>query len=185
MSKRFPIPEFDRDQYKNMEWREPRLLDEKERKALAAKAASGDASAFGCHAVQAPEALYERFKLRGPHRHAMMCLAPKAGVRVLGRSWAWQIQRALVLDSLEADAAVVHEWTTPRCMNTRLGPDNGVEVPGGALYVVVGHQYGDHWIGNRAMRDPRPAQAGGFTLVSSSDESNNDFHACNLTFTWT
>lgn len=186
MSKRFPIPEFDRDLYKNLSWQPPRLLSASDQAAMAQRARGNDASAFGCHAVEAADALYERFSLRGPHRHAVMCLTPGKDVRLLGRSWAWEIQRAVVLDSLDPQTAnVVQEWKTPRCMNTRLGPDNGVTVPGGTLYVLFGHRYGDHWIANRTMRDPRAAQGSqGFTVVSSSDESNNDFHACNLSFAW-
>lgn len=186
MSKRFPIPEFDRDLYKNMTWEPPRLLSPAEQAAQAGRARAGDAAAFGCFAVQAPDALYERFGLKGPHRHAVMCITPAREVRLLGRSWAWEIQRAVVLDSLDPGSArVVQEWKTPRCMNTRLGPDEGVSVPGGTYYVLFGHRYGDHWIANRTMVDRRiPEGAQGFSVVSSSDESNNDFHACNLSFTW-
>lgn len=185
MSKRFPIPEFDRDQYKNMAWEPPKLLSEAEQAQLVARAASGDASAYGCYPVAASEALFERFAVRGPNAHAVLCLLPPKGVRVLGRSWAWQIQRAVVIDSLDpAKARVLQEWKTPRPMNTRLGPDNGVELPGGPVYALFGHLYGKHWIPNRTMRDTRVPGGKGFAVISSSDESNNDFHACNLTFSW-
>lgn len=185
MSKRFPIPEFDRDQYKNMAWAEPTLLGEAEQSQLIARAQAGDAAAYGCYPVQAPAALFERFQVRGPGSHAILCLLPPKGVRVLGRSWAWQIQRAVVLDSLDPQKArVLQEWKTPRPMNTRLGPDHGVELPGGPVYALFGHLYGDHWVPNRTLKDARVPGGQGFAVLSSSDASNNDFHACNLTFTW-
>jgi hypothetical protein len=185
MSKRFPIPEFDRDLYKNMSWEAPTVLSPADQADKIAKARAGDASAYGCYAVDAPDALYERFKLQGPHRRAILCLVPPQGVKVVGRSWAWEIQRAVILDSLDpAKAKVLQEWKTSRPMNTRLGPDSGVELPGGPVYVLFGHLYGDHWIANRAMQDRRPAAGRGLTLVSSSDESSNDFHACHLAFSW-
>ena len=185
MSKRFPIPPFDRDQYKNLEWTAPKLATPDECLKLIARARSGDAAAYGAYPVAATDAFYDRFKVQGPHRHAVMCLLPPAPVRVLGRSWAWYIQRALLVDSLDAASArVVQEWTTPRPMNTRLGPDDGVEVPGNVLYAVFGHRYSDHWIANRTRSDPAASGKGSYGVVSNSDETNHDFHSCNLTFSW-
>lgn len=187
MSKRFPIPEFDRDQYKNMEWKKPKLLSRDEQAKLIEAAKAGDDKAYGSYAVEADEAFYDRFKLQGPHRHAVMCLLPRKQVKLMGRSWAWPIQRAVVVDSLDAaKAKVLQEWKTPRPMNTRLGPDNGVTLDGSVVYAVFGHQYSDHWISNRTRNDTKAvANAKGFDIVSASDESNNDFHACNLSFRWT
>ena len=129
MSKRFPIPKFDRDAYKNMEWAPPRLLSADEQQKLVAAARAGDPSVVGSYAVDAGEAFYDRFKIRGPHRHVVMCVLPPGKARLVGRSWAWFIQRALLVDSLDAaKARVLHDWTTPRPMNTRLGPEDGVEV---------------------------------------------------------
>src|SRR5688572_12133133 len=134
MSKRFPIPAFDRDQYKNMEWDAPRLLSRAEHATLLERAKSGDPGAFGSYPVEADDAFFGRFAQRGPHRHAVMCVLPRTQVQLVGRSWAWPIQRALLVDSLDtANAKVLHEWKTPRPMNTRLGPDNGVVLEGGVL----------------------------------------------------
>ena len=185
MSKRFPIPEFDRDQYKNMEWAPPKLLSRDEQARLIAAAKAGDAKAYGSYAVEADEAFYERFKLQGPHRHAVMCILPPGEVTLLGRSWAWPIQRAVVVDSLDAASAkVLQEWKTPRPMNTRLGPDNGVTLGGGVVYAVFGHMYADHWVSNRTRNDTRGVADGkGFSVVSASND-DYDFHACNLSFRW-
>ena len=185
MSKRFPIPKFDRDAYKNMEWQPPRKVGAEEQAKLIAAARGGDASVLGCYAVDADDAFYERFAIRGPNRHVTLCLLPPGGARLVGRSWAWYTQRALLVDSLDpAKARVLHDWTTPRPMNTRLGPDAGVEVEGGVVYAVFGHRYADHWIPNRVMQDARGADGRGYTVVSNSDDTNNDFHACNLAFSW-
>ena len=185
MSKRFPIPEFDRDQYKNMDWKAPQLLSRAEQDRIAAAAQKGDAAAVGCYPVAADDAFYDRFKVTGEHRHAVMCVLPKGPVKVVGRSWAWHIQRALVVDSLDpGKAKVLHDWTTPRPMNTRLGPDDGVEVDSRVVYAVFGHRHGERWIANRTMRDAREAGKGGFTVISASDEGAHDFHACNLSFRW-
>jgi len=186
MSKRFPIPAFSCEQYKNMEWAAPELLPAQEQARRIAAAKAGGAEAFGCHAVDAPEAFYDRFKLRGAHRHVRMCLLPAREVTVVGRSHAWAIQRALLVDSLDAaGCSVLHEWTTPRPMNTRLGPDHGVTLPGGVVYAVCSHGYGDHWIVNRTLAAPAAGAEGhGYDLLSASDDDVNDFHACNLAFRW-
>lgn len=186
MSKRFPVPGFDRDRYKNMAWDQPRILSPDEQAELLRKAERGDASAYGSYAVEAEEAFYDRFELRGPYRHAVMCLTPRTDVRMVGRSWAWPIQRALVVDSLAAATAnVLCEWTTPRPMNTRLGPDDGVATAGGPMYVLLGNRYGAHWISNRTLFEtPDSAARNGCSILSSADDANNDFHACNLTFGW-
>jgi hypothetical protein len=186
MSKRFPIPEFDRDKYKNLDWSAPAYLSKQEQDRLLARAAAGESGAFGCHAVEAPEAFYDRFKLTGPHRHVVLCALPHREVRMVGRSWAWPIQRAIVVDSLDAGTAkVLCDWTTPRPMNTRLGPENGVTLPGGPVYVAFGNRHSDHWIGNRTMPDPTIAPGAHCVgVISASDEDANDFHACTLAFSW-
>lgn len=186
MSKRFPIPEFDRDQFKNMKWSEPRLLSREEQAKVMAAAQAGDPKAIGSFAVAADDALYDRFRMRGPNRHAVMCVLPKGEVKLVGRSWAWPIQRAVVIDSLDAaKARVLQEWKTPRPMNTRLGPDEGVTLQGGVVYALLGHAYSDYWIANRTMADSRTlASAKGFSIVSATDDENHDFHACNLSFGW-
>ena len=186
MSKRFPIPAFDRDRYKNMEWAAPRLLSQAEHATLLERATAGEPGAAGSYPVAADDAFYDRFALRGPHRHAVMCVLPRTQVRLVGRSWAWPIQRAVLVDSLDASRAkVLHEWKTPRPMNTRLGPDDGVTLEGGVVYALLGHLYSDYWIANRTLQDLQGITRGkGFAVVSASDDDNHDFHACNLAFTW-
>ena len=185
MSKRFPVPAFDYVRFKNMEWAEPSYLSQHEQAPLIDAATSGN-DVTGCYHVQASPGFYERFKLRGAHQHAVMCLLPRREISLVGRSHAWAIQQALVVDSLDADRSnALYEWKTPRPMNTRLGPDNGVTLPGGVFYVVCSHRYADHWIVNRTLID-NESRAGskGFAVLSASDDEINDFHACNLSFTW-
>jgi hypothetical protein len=185
MSKRFPVPEFDRDQYKNMDWSEPKYLSAVEQARLIASAKAGDEKVYGCYPVKADEAFFERFKLKGQHKHVLMCLLPKKEVKLVGRSWAWPIQRALIVDSIDpARASIVQEWKTPRPMNTRLGPDSGTVLSGGPVYVVAGHQYADHWIVNRTLVEKKAAEGKGFGMLSATEDDNHDFHACNLTFSW-
>lgn len=188
MSKRFPIPEFDRDQFKNLEWSPlaPLAADAEARLLSAWK--SGDESICGAYPVTAPDTFFDRFSIRGEHRLAILCLLPKREVTLLGRSFAWKKQLALIVDSLDAQKAqTLHEWRTPRPMNTRLGPENGVTLNGGALYAVLAHRYADYFIGNRTMVDNewRDAPGGrGFRIMSSSDDRMSDFHHANLFFSW-
>ncbi|HXN14991.1 MAG TPA: hypothetical protein VN878_01355, partial [Usitatibacter sp.] len=150
MSKRFPIPDFDRDQYKNMDWEPPKILSRDEQAKLVAAAKAGDAKVFGSYPVEADDAFYARFRVRGSDRHAVMIVLPKKEVKLVGRSWAWSIQRAVVVDSLDAsNARVFQDWQTPRPMNTRLGPDQGVALYGGVVYALLGHRYSDYWLPNR------------------------------------
>jgi hypothetical protein len=117
-----------------------------------------------------------------------MCLLPEKSVQVIGRSHAWAIQQALVVDSLDAAKSnVLIQWKTPRPMNTRLGPENGVMLSGvRTLYVVCSHRYSDYWIANRTAVEEQTCDGRtGFSVISASDEEINDFHACNLSFSWT
>ena len=186
MSKRFPVPSYSCEQYKNMEWDAPVLLSAEEQSRRIAAAEAGSADAWGCFAVDAPEAFYDRFKLRGAHRHVRMCVLPARDVTVVGRSHAWAIQQALLVDTLDAARChVLHDWKTPRPMNTRLGPDNGVTLRGAVVYAVCAHRHGDHWIVNRTLTARADgAEEGGVDLLSASDDDVNDFHACNLSFRW-
>jgi hypothetical protein len=186
MSKRFPIPAFDYAPYKNMEWAEPKYVSPEEQAALIDAAKSGAGNLFGCHPVQAGPSFYERFKLRGSHTHALMCLLPPQKIKLVGRSHAWSIQQALVVDSLDGQRSnVMYEWKTPRPMNTRLGPDEGVTFACPLLYVVCSHRYSDYWIVNRTLiEDKNRLDQKGFTILSASDDEINDFHACNLSFSW-
>jgi hypothetical protein len=185
MSKRFPIPEFDRDAFKNRAWSTPTWLDAAAQQRLRDAAKRGETSACGGHAVKVDAALAAKYKFEGPHLHALYCVLPYAPVQLVGRSWAWPIQRALVLDGTDAASAqVLADWTTPRPMNTRLGPDAGITLPGGPVLVLLGHRVGERWIANRTLVTLDGATAGkGFAVISASGE-DNDFHACNLNFSW-
>jgi hypothetical protein len=186
MSKRFPIPPFAYEHYKNMEWTVPQYRGAKDQARLLDAALSGDRNAYGAYPVQADAAFYDRFRLQGEQRHAVMCVLPAGEVSIVGRSHAWAIQQALIVDSLDASRAkVLFEWNTPRPMNTRLGPDNGVVSPGGVLYVICSHRYADYWIVNRTLVEDRGfAGESGFGVLSASDDTINDFHACNVWFHW-
>jgi len=186
MSKRFPIPPFDYAQYKNLDWDGPIYLEAQEQARLIDAAQSGALEATGGYPVRASAAFYERFKLRGQHQHAVMCLLPDRDVKLIGRSHAWAIQQLLVVDSLDAASAnIVCEWKTPRPMNTRLGSDTGASLKGGVLFVICSHQYADYWIVNRTLIDNKGfAGATGFGVLSASDDEINDFHACNVWFNW-
>ena len=180
MSKRFPIPDFDRDQYKNLAWLKPQGLSSSEALKASNEAASGPID------VAISSQLAAKYKFEGEHLHAMMCTLPPGPVCITGRSWAWPVQRALILDSLDASSAkVIADWTTPRPMSTRIGPDSGIEHQGGPVYVLTGHRYGDHWISNRSLGGEKsPGSSHGFSVLSASDDEINDFHACNIYFSW-
>ena len=185
MSKRFPVPEFDRFRYKNLPWSAPALLD-----TVAARSGQRGADAErapSAVAVSLDDEFCARFRLEGPRRHAVMCLTPASGVSLVGHSYAWPIQRALIVTSLDAHkATVLADWTTPRPMNTRLGPEQGIVVSGGEFYIVCAHAYGDHWIFNRTLIETAldASDRSELRVASATDEDNNDFHACNVTATW-
>lgn len=186
MSKRFPVPEFDRDLFKNLPWEAPRALSHAEAAGVAARAEGGDSKAVGGYPVQVGADLAAKFGFHMEGKPAIMCVLPAAEVRLTGRSWAWPIQRAVVIDSFDPQSAtVIADWHTPRPMNTRLGPDEGIVVAQRVVYVLCGHKYGDHWIANRTLVSSKASDAAsGFSVLSASDESINDFHACNLFFSW-
>ena len=82
---------------------------------------------------------------------------------------------------------MIADWKTPRPVNVRLGPENGIDLDRGVLYVVTAHGFADHWIGNRTIADNDwPGEEGrqGFRVLSSALDDRNDFYDCNLTFTW-
>jgi hypothetical protein len=186
VSKRFPVPEFDRDLFKNLPWVEPPAMSPAKAASMAAAALDGDSRAIGGHPVLAGAELAAKFGFHMEGKAAILCVLPVGEVRLTGRSWAWPIQRALVLDSLDPKAAnVVADWRTPRPMNTRLGPDAGIVVGARILYVLCGHKYGDHWLANRTLISAKAGDAAqGFSVLSASDDNINDFHACNLFFAW-
>ncbi len=189
MWQRFPIPEFDRDPFKDMDWQAPAYLAEAD---IAEKIA---ADAHGAYPVLPGEDFLAKLGVRGEHRHALLCILPEAPgteVRILGRSYAWPIQRAWIVDTLDPAAfEVIADWRTLRPMNTRLGPDdgiaNGIAHGGGAVYLVTAHGHGDHWIGNRTIADngwDGGAAGNGFQVLSAANEDSRDFHECNVSFNW-
>jgi hypothetical protein len=186
--KRFPVPEFNHNEFKEMTYAPAAALSPSDAAALEAKCRAGSPDLYGGHVVMPAEPLFERFDIRGEFRHAVMCLLPPSPVHLLGRSWAWKIQRALILDSLDPErATVLHEWKTPRPMNTRLGPDEGVTMAGGTYYVITANKFADHWLGNRSIIDPGwspGAGRKGFRILGSSDPEIPDFHHTYLAFDW-
>lgn len=186
--KRFPVPEFDADPFKDMEYTAPEPISPSDAAALGEKAASGDAGAIGAHVVMPDEALFEKYDIKGDDRHAVFCALPSGSVHLLGRSWAWRIQRALILDSLDAGSAnVLYDWRTPRPMNTRLGPEDGVTLTSGSCVVITGNKFADHWLSNRSIveNDWQPEDAAnGFRILAGSDDELDDFHDSYLAFTW-
>jgi len=185
--KRFPIPEFDHVALKDISWAPPKFLDPAEVQRLISSRLKGDLSSLGAYPVTPSDALCESLRLHGDHRHAVLCILPDRST-VMGRSNAWSIQQAWILSSLEAQSLnVIAQWKTPRPMNTRLGPENGIELSAQAVYVLTGHRYGDHWIGNRSIIQPewrKEGASGGFAIVSASLDEVNNFHDCNLYFSW-
>ena len=106
---------------------------------------------------------------------------------MVGRSHAWKIQRAVAATSVDgpADTFLV-DWKTPRPMNTRLGPAEGVVSPATAMYVVLVHQYSDYWVANRTIADNawKSASGHGFRVLSSDNDEYGDFHASVISFDW-
>jgi hypothetical protein len=173
---RFPIPAFDHLALRGLDWAEPRYLSASE---IAAKAS--DAAARGAFATKPDAALLDQFDISGEHCHALLCRAP-AGGRLVGRSNSWWLQRALVLDSLDpASAQVIADWRTPRPVNTRFGPEDGIETDGRPLYVISSHGLAGKWVGNRTLVQDVP---GGFRVLGTAKDGTANFHEFCLTFTW-
>ncbi len=172
--KRFPIPEFDHEQYQDMPWNAPSLED---------VAAVG--SQPGATAVKLDSAIADRFGFSGEHLHAVACNLPAGGAHLLGRSHAWKIQRMLLLNA--GNGEVVADWKTPRPMNTRLGPEDGIDLPAGTYLAVCGHKYADGWIGSRSIvQNGLSLDDGsiGFRVLAASDDELDDFNHVCLTFSW-
>lgn len=185
---RFPIPEFDYKQFDGLSWQAPEYISSDEIERLATAQADGDASANGAYPVSAGDDVFEKFDIRGDHRHAVMCVLPDGDVHLLGRSYAWWNQRVIVSDSLDAGSlTAIYDWRTPRPKNTRLGPDDGVTISGGVYYVISSHMYDDHWVANRTLieNDWDGGDAGnGFRVLGASKDNANEFFDCCLSFTW-
>lgn len=182
---RFSIPEFNHREFKDRTWSPPDFLAAPAIQRLIDGQKAGDASVAGAYPIKPADAFFDKLNVRGDHRHAVMCVLPKKPVKLLGRSHAWFIQRAVVVDSLDpAVMKTVVDWTTPRPMNTRLGPDNGVTIEGGVVYAVCCRKYADYWLGNRTIADNEWKTGRGFRILSASVEDINDFHEIYLAFEW-
>lgn len=185
---RFPVPEFDYEPLRGMNAQPVKPIEQGEGDALIAKLKAGDQSVCGGYALLPSAALLEKLKITGEHAYAVMCLLPPKPIHVLGRSWAWCIQSAWILDSLNpASANILHHWKTTRPMSTRLGPDDGVTLDAQVCYILTGNKYADHWIGNRTVIDDKAdvgADRKGFRILGGSDPKLNDFHHTCITFDW-
>lgn len=174
-AKRFPVPEFDRHSLKNREWTAPEI------------ASSPSRDTFGCVAVEASAALYDKFQFIGDHLMTIACTLPDTPITMSGNSFAWPIQRAVVIDSLDpASCQTIADWTTPRPMNTRFGPDGGFTVNSTELYVLIGHKFAENWVANRIILDNdwTGSLGHGFRILSSSETEINDFHDAVVYFEW-
>ncbi len=174
-AKRFPVPEFNRHSLKDMDWTAPEIKS------------GPDQSEHACVGVNADSALYEQFSFVGDHLMAVACSLPDTTVSISGNSFAWPIQRAVILDSLNAEnCQVIADWKTPRPMNTRLGPDGGITVNASQVFVLIGNQYADHWVANRIMLDNDwvSESGNGYRILSSSETEINDFHDVVIYFDW-
>jgi len=187
-AKRFVLPDFDYEGLKDSEWSSPTFISEEDAIQRAQAAMSEDASDAAIFPVQVSDALYERFDIRGQHRHALLCITPRKELTLLGKSHAWKKQRLLILDAIDSnDAKVLIDWKTARPMSTRLGPIDGAQLPGGVWYVIFSHIIGDHFVGNRTLfgsTDQKGEEANRFSIMSSSEPEFNDFHDCNLYVSW-
>ena len=187
MAKRFPIPEFDYEEFKGRPWTPPEAIAADEVARLVAAARDGDAGAYGAYPVSADDACFDALNVRGEWRNAVLCLMPGQGVTMTGRSHAWKRQYLAALDGPpDPSAARLVEWNTPRPMNTRLGPEDGIAAPAPVMTLVSGHLFGDHRIGNRSLTDDawQPGAGQGFRVMFCDDQDLNDFHAAVITFTW-
>jgi len=187
MAKRFPIPEFEYEELKGIAWTAAPLLDPGEVQARADAAAGGDSSACGAWPVAVDDGYFDALNVRGDHRTAVTCVLPASGVTVTGRSHAWNVQGVMATEGMpRAGAALLFQWKTPRPMNTRLGPENGIPAPASVLTLVSGHRFDDHWIGNRCAVDAswHPPEGEGFRVLWCDDAVRNDFHCAVVSFTW-
>jgi hypothetical protein len=184
MAKRFPVPEFDYEELKGRPWSAPRLLTLAEADALVQRARDGDAQAHGAYPVAVSDEYFDALGVRGEGRHAVLCVLPLVGTRVMGRSHAWKLQRVVATDgTAPASMRIVFDWKTTRPMNTRLGPDDRLEVGGPALYLVSGNRFRDYWVPNRTLVDTEwsPADGEGYRVLGCDDHDLNDFHAAAVT----
>ena len=187
MAKRFPIPEFDHDELKSLDWTAPELLDLEAAERIVEAAGSGDTSVYGAYPIAVSEAFLDSLAVRGDHRHAVLCVMPATGVTMLGRSYAWKIQRAMAATAVDGPSTgLLVDWKTPRPMNTRLGPGEGTASPAAAMYVVLVHRFSDYWVANRTIADNEwtGPSGNGFRVLSGDSDEYDDFHSSVVSFYW-
>ena len=174
--RRFPIPEFDHKAFRGLEWSEPDyLMGGDISKKL------GSADTLGVFPLKADGDVLKKFSVYGGHCHALLCKFP-AGTRLIGRSYSWWLQRAVLTDSLISETLnVIADWSTPRPMNTRFGPEDGVELDGKPIYVISCHGHSDHWVGNRTLVQNLD---NGFRILGCAKDDTANFYEFCLTFTW-
>lgn len=184
--KRFPLPEFNYEPLKNLEWTEPDYMGNEVIEKLMSTRVENGAGVPVCLPVPASDEFFERFGIVGEFRHAVLCISPNTDVRVTGRSHAWKKQRLIVVDSLDTENSnVILDWKTTRPMSTRLGPTEGTTIAGGVWFAMFTHIIGDHLVGNRTLeRVNSSGSEKSFSVLSSSDPELNDFHDCNLYAEW-
>ena len=173
---RFPVPEFDHKALRGLDWSEPDYLGEDD---VIAKL--DDENTSGAFPLKAPEGVLDSFSVQGEHCHALLCIVP-AGTRLVGRSYSWWLQRAIILDSLGPENPdIIADWHTPRPVNTRLGPEEGIEIDSSLFYVISCHGLNDHWVGNRTLVQNMD---NGFRILGCAKDDTANFHEFCLTFTW-
>ena len=187
MAKRFPLPEFDHNELKGLDRAAPDLLDREAAARIVEAAGEGDASVYGAYPVAASDPFLDsslcawRPPSRAPVRHAvgrgrdartLACLEDPAGGSGGRRGGP--------------PAHLLLDWRTPRPMNTRLGPEEGIASPVAAMYVVLLHRYSDHRVANRTVADNRwkGASGNGFRVLSCDNDESDDFHASVISFDW-
>ena len=185
--KRFPIPEFDHRVLMGLTYEPPSPISADKAQEIASAAANGDASVAGGYIVEPDSALLERLNFRGEHSVIVLCAIPGADAHLLGRSRAWFNQNVTVLDGNHADATTLYDWHTPRTFNTILGPENGVSLEPGAVWILAGRVLGDHIRANKVMFDANWSSEDGrkgFRVITASDAEPSQFHDSCFELTW-
>ena len=173
---RFPIPSFDHKKLRGLDWTQPIFLSEDD-----INLKIGAKSTYGGFTVEAPESVTSKFSIRGEYVHAILCVVP-SGTRIVGRSYSWWLQRALIIDSLNSEECkIICDWRTPRPMNSRFGPEEGIVLEHDCFYILSCHNHGEHWDGNRTLIQDHD---NGRLILGSAKKGTNNFHEFCLTFSW-
>ena len=184
--KRFPVPEFDYGPLKGLDFVQPEPVSAEEETRIVAAAQSGDASVVGAYAVSPNPGLIDKLAFEGDYKQMILCVLPQNGAHVLGRSMAWFNQRVHILNENSADAEPVLTWKTPRTHNTRLGPEDGVDLDLPYFYLLSGRITTESSIGNRVMIDDdwSPESGQGYRVICASDNGEPNFHDSCIMVSW-